>query len=297
MSLTYLQAIVIGLLQGVTELFPISSLGHSVLVPAWLGGSWKSLVTEQSSAESPYLAFIVGLHVATALALLVLFRRDWYAIVRGFVSSLRRRSMAEPYERLSWLIVIATVPVGALGILLEHPLRVLFAKPLAAACFLVINGLILLLGERMRRKVARPYEGPGAEPGAEVDVDIATQIRPLDATVIGFAQAGALLAGISRSGISMVGGLFRGLDHEQAVRFAFLLATPVILAAGVVKIPDLFGPLGNSIRGEVLAGSIAAFAAAYLAASWLVRFFKTGTLIPFAVYSLVFGGISIIHFA
>ena len=156
MSLSYLQAVVIGLLQGFTELFPVSSLGHSVLIPAWIGGSWAKLVTEQSNAESPYLAFIVGLHVATALALLVLFWRDWVLIVRGFATSIRHRRLQNVYERMAWLIIIATIPVGALGLLLEHQLRTLFAKPLAAAIFLTLNGLVLLLGERLRRRAVRP---------------------------------------------------------------------------------------------------------------------------------------------
>ena len=161
MSLTYFQAIVIGLIQGVTELFPVSSLGHSVLIPAWLGGSWEKLVVEESSPESPYLAFIVGLHVATALALLVLFRRDWVQVIRGFFTSLRYRRLETPYERLAWLIIIATIPVGILGLLLEHSLRTLFAKPLAAAIFLTINGLILLLGERLRRRAVHPTPATG----------------------------------------------------------------------------------------------------------------------------------------
>jgi undecaprenyl-diphosphatase len=297
MSLTYFQAIVIGLIQGVTELFPVSSLGHSVLIPAWLGGSWEKLVLEESSPESPYLAFIVGLHVATALALLVLFRRDWVQVIRGFFTSLRYRRLETPYERLAWLIIIATIPVGVLGLLLEHSLRTLFAKPLAAAIFLTINGLILLLGERLRRRAVHPTPETGELDDTELDTDIATTIRKRDALVIGTLQSGALFAGISRSGITMVGGLFRGLDHEQAVRFAFLLATPVILAAGVVKIPDLFGPLGNDIRGQVLVGSAVAFVSAYVAATLLVRWFRTRTLTPFAIYCLVFGGISIVHFA
>jgi undecaprenyl-diphosphatase len=301
MPISYLQAVVIGLLQGVTELFPVSSLGHSVLVPAWIGGSWSTLVSQESSPESPYLAFIVGLHVATALALLVLFRRDWIAVIKGFYTSLRYRRVETVYERLAWMIIIATVPVGILGLLLEHTLRTLFAKPLAAAIFLTANGVLLLLGERLRRRAARPTRLDESSDlyGADPDIDgaIAEGIRPRDAAVIGALQTGALLAGISRSGITMVGGLLRGLDHEQAVRFAFLLATPVILAAGAIKVPDLFGPLGKGIHGQVLAGSAVAFVAAYIAASVLVRWFKTKTLTPFAIYCLVAGAASIVRFA
>ena len=298
-QLTYLQAIVIGALQGVTELFPISSLGHSVLVPAWLGGSWSSLVAQESSPESPYLAFIVGLHVATALALLVLFWRDWVGIVRGFSTSVRRRRVETTYERLAWLIVLATIPAGITGLLLEHSLRTLFAKPLAAAVFLTINGLVLLTAEQLRRRA--PARHPvGTDLGGEqetVDLAISRQVSRRDAGVIGALQTFALLPGISRSGITMSGGLLRGLTHEEAVRFSFLLATPIILAAGLLKVPDLAGPLGNGIRGQVAVGSATAFVSALVAARFLERWFRTRTLTPFAVYCLVAGGISVVHFA
>jgi undecaprenyl-diphosphatase len=293
--LTFLQAIVIGLVQGITELFPISSLGHSVLVPAWVGGSWQTLVTQESSPESPYLAFIVGLHVATALALLIIFRRDWVAIVKGFFTSISKRSVETVHERMAWLIIIATIPVGIAGLVLEHLLRTVFAKPLAASIFLMINGLILLAGERLRRRA--PGVSDVELDASDTDDDIVDNVRPVDAAWIGALQIGALFAGISRSGITMVGGLLRGLSHEEAVRFSFLLATPVIFAAGVYKIPDLTGPLGSGIRGQVLAGSAAAFVAAFFSAKFLVRWFKTRTLTPFAVYCLVVGAASVIRFA
>jgi len=299
--LTYLEAIVIGLLQGVTELFPISSLGHSVLVPAWLGGSWSRLVTQQSSAESPYLAFIVGLHVATATALLVLFWRDWVGIVGGFFTSLRHRRIDTTYERMAWLIVLSTIPAGLTGLLLEHQLRTVFAKPLAAAVFLTINGVILLSGEWLRRRALRHPPATVADDAVQgapaLDVAIAQHVSARDAAVIGVLQTAALLPGISRSGITMVAGLLRGLTHEEAVRFSFLLATPIILAAGVYKVPDLLGPLGNGIRGQTLAGAAAAFVAALFAAKFLERWFRTRTLTPFAIYCLVAGAISIVHFA
>jgi undecaprenyl-diphosphatase len=299
-QLTYLQAIVIGLLQGVTELFPISSLGHSILVPAWIGGSWSRLVTDQSSPESPYLAFIVGLHVATATALLVLFWRDWVGIVGGFFTSVRDRKITTAYERMAWLIVLSTIPAGLTGLLLEHQLRTVFAKPLAAAVFLTINGVILLTGEGLRRRsLTRPAAVGPTEAGAApaLDVAIAHHVSSRDAAIIGVLQTAALLPGISRSGITMVAGLLRGLTHEEAVRFSFLLATPIILAAGVYKVPDLAGPLGNGIRGQSLAGAVAAFVAALFAAKFLERWFRTRTLTPFAIYCLVAGAISIVHFA
>jgi undecaprenyl-diphosphatase len=154
-QLTYLQAIVIGLLQGLTELLPISSLGHAVLIPHWIGGSWAATVGDESQGESPYLAFIVVLHVATACALLVFFWREWVKIIRGLFGSIARRRIETTYERLAWLLVIATIPAGLTGLLLEHELRVVFAKPLAAAIFLTINGFILLGGEWVRRRRLR----------------------------------------------------------------------------------------------------------------------------------------------
>ena len=299
--LTFLQAIVIGLLQGVTELFPISSLGHSILVPAWLGGAWSTLVTDQSNPESPYLAFIVGLHVATATALFVLFWRDWVGIIGGLLTSVRHRRVSTTYERMAWLIVLSTVPAGLTGLLLEHQLRIVFAKPLAAAVFLTINGMILLTGERLRRRA--PAHQPTTPVSTRVgvptstDVAISQQVSTRDATVIGVLQTAALLPGISRSGITMVTGLLRGLTHEEAIRFSFLLATPIILAAGAYKVPDLLGPLGDGIRGQTLAGAVAAFLAALVAAKFLERWFRTRTLTPFAVYCLIAGAASIMRFA
>jgi undecaprenyl-diphosphatase len=295
--LSYFQAIVIGLLQGVTELVPISSLGHSVLVPAWLG--WDHLVTAQSADESFYLAFVVALHVATAIALLVYFRADWIRIIGGFLHTLRTRRIETPDERMAWLLIVATVPAGLTGLALEHSLRTLFAKPLAAAIFLTVNGVILMIGERVRRQravselVAQHPQAPSEhEPGRRLDT-----LDFKEAGAIGVAQIGALFAGVSRSGITMVAGLVRGLDHEDAARFSFLLATPIIFAAGVYKVPDLAGHLGDGIRGQALVGSIFAGLAAYASIRFLMRFFQTRNLLPFALYCLAAGTISIIRFA
>jgi undecaprenyl-diphosphatase len=315
--LSYLQAVVIGLLQGATELFPVSSLGHSVLVPAWIGGSWQQLVTQSStptSEESPYLAFIVALHVATAIALLIFFREDWVRIIRAFFRTLgpsvraRRLVVTDSSERLAWLIVIATVPVGITGLALEHTFRTLFAKPAAAAFFLTLNGVILLLGEWLRRRAPVHVEQEAGVTAAEAtpirtEAEHGRPSRQLatlhygEAFVIGLFQTLALLAGISRSGVSMVGGLVRGLSHEDAARFSFLLATPVIFAAGVLKIPTLFGPAGDGIHGQVVVGFIAAGVAAYVSVRFLTRYFQTRTLTPFAIYCLVAGIASLIRFA
>ena len=251
--LTYFQAIVIGVLQGVTELFPISSLGHSVLLPELLG--WDKLVTGQSADESFFLAFLVGLHVATAIALLIFFRRDWAEVIAGFFSSLRKRAIETPAERMAWLLILGTIPVGIVGLLFEHELRTIFAKPTAAAIFLTINGLILFAGERLRRRaevrqLILTHEHH-ADPGNDVGRDLDT-LKLGEGVLVGSSQILALFAGISRSGVTMVAGLLRGLDHEDAMRFSFMLATPIILAAGVYKLPDLLGHNGDHVRGQVL---------------------------------------------
>ncbi len=336
--MTYLQAVVIGLIQGVTELFPISSLGHTVLVPAWIGGTWGTLVRQESSPESPYLAFVVGLHLATALVLLGFYIKTWVRIIRGLITSIVTRRVTSADQRLAWLLVVATIPVGIAGLVLEHPFRVLFAKPLAAAIFLTINGGILFGAEVLRRRRA-PAGGPGQvprEPLARRE-PVPQRRRPrrpplrarrarpspcqparprptrrsfstrrpssgwpgiglISALWIGASQILALLAGISREGVTMAGGLVRGLSHEDAMRFSFLLSTPVILAAGALKISDLTGSLGNDVRGQILAGSAAAAISSVFAVVFLARYFRTRTLTPFAIYCVAAGLISIIRF-
>jgi undecaprenyl-diphosphatase len=292
--LSYLQAVILGLLQGITELFPISSLGHTVIFPALFG--WHDVVRAQSASESFFLAFLVGMHVATALALLVYFRDQWIRIIRGFFVTLRTRRIQTADERLAWLLIVASIPAGIAGLALEHVFRTVFAKPLAAAAFLVINGLILLSGDAARRRaearepVGAP--GPATAPARRLDT-----LDFRESGVIGVAQIFALFAGISRSGITMVAGLFRGLDYEDAARFSFLLATPIILVAGIYKLPDLLGHNGDGVRGQILVGSIVAGVAAYLAVRFLMRYFETRKLWPFAVYCIVFGAAMVIRFA
>jgi len=258
-----------------------------------------------SAPESPYLAFIVGLHVATAAALLVFFWRDWLRIVAGFATSLRYRRIHTAAERLAWLIILATVPVGVAGLALEHVFRTTLGKPVPAAAFLVVNGAVLYAGERLRRRVPEPVLAPvagsaGPEaiddgPGGLDESDERLARMPMPRGIlIGAAQILALLPGISRSGITIVAGLMRGLNHDDAARFSFLLATPVILAAGVFKIPDLFGPLGEGIHGQVIAGSVASFVSAYFAVRFLTRYFHTRTLTPFAIYCTLAGAASLI---
>ena len=342
--LTYPEAGLIGLIQGVTELFPISSLGHSVLIPALIGGSWAQDLNV-SKAESPYLAYIVGLHVATALAMIIYFWRDWMRIIRAFFASVKHVIAPEPGterwqpqttdQKLAWMIILATIPVGIAGVALEHLFRVLFSKPVLTSLFLFANGLILLAGERARRRhatmeaqqiaadeqvvaerqkaavAAGGYGGGGRhssgqralkqhQAGLAVESDRRlTGVGWVGAFALGAAQILALLPGISRDGIVMVSGMFRGLSRQDAARFSFLLSAPVILAAGVLKIPDLTGPLGAGIHGQVLFGSVLSFVGAYLALRFLMRYFSDPkrTLTPFAIYSLIVGLGCLIYFS
>jgi undecaprenyl-diphosphatase len=293
-SLTYPEAIVVGLFQGVTELFPVSSLGHSVIIPALIGGRWARDLNV-SAPESPYLAFIVGLHVATAVALLIFFWKDWVRIIGGFLTSIRDRRIETPDQKLAWLLIIATIPVGVAGLLLEHTFRTVLGKPVPAALFLAANGVVLYAGELLRRRAAKRVDTVTMSAEEErLSPDVASDRRLSrlgwgESVLIGAAEILALLPGISRSGATMVAGLTRGLSHEDAARFSFLLATPVILAAGVLKIPDLTGPLGASIHGQVLAGSLVSGIGAYLAVRFLVRYFETRTLTPFAIYCTIAG--------
>ena len=364
--LTYPEALVVGLFQGVTELFPVSSLGHSVLIPALIGGSWAQDLNV-SRANSPYLAFIVGLHVATAIAMIIYFWRDWLRIAGGFFTSIAHRRIDTADQKLAWMIIFATIPVGIVGALLQHTVQDTFAKPVLTAIFLAVNGLILFAGERARRQQAAAPSGarsrpaptrpapprplveetwvaganparsrgdatlPGRQPrpagsyrgdwdagpagsaprtqiagrhsagqrairqqevseGIEADARL-TEVGYLRGTMLGALQIFALLPGISRDGVVMVGGMFRGLSRQDAARFSFLLSAPVILAAGALKLGELTGPDGAGIGGQVLAGSIASGVSAFLALRFLVRYLqdKSRTLMPFAIYCLVVG--------
>src|ERR1039458_5352091 len=285
-AISYFQAIVLGFLQGVTELFPVSSLGHTVLFPTLFG--WNSLVKAQSQSESFWLAFVVMLHVGSALGLLFYYRRDWVEIIGAFFHTLSTRRIETSTERLAWLIIVASVPAGVIGLALEHQLRTLTAKPEIAAIFLMVNGGVLFAAERFRRRaqVRELAVREGAKPDGARKLDT---LEYREALVVGVAQSTALVAGISRDGVTMGAGLARGLDHSDSARFAFLLATPIILAAGVVKLPDLLGHLGNGVRGQALVACVVAAVTAVFTVRFLVTYFKTKTLTPFAVYCLVFG--------
>jgi len=334
-TINYLEAIVIGALQGVSELFPVSSLGHSVLFPALVGGRWAADLS-MAGRDSPYLAVLVAMHVATALALVVFFWPDWVRLVGALFGSIRRRRVRTPEERLVWLLVLATIPVGLAGLALESALRGALGRPIPAAIFLTLNGLVLYAAERMRRRVAAPVDVPvenrpaGEAPSAAAppDPDAPTQIIDIagqetvvmaglvdevgteqgadrrlarlsvpEAVLIGAAQILALLPGISRSGITIAAGLARGLRHDDAARFAFLLSTPVILAAGVLKLPSLLAPEYHAVLGPALAGSLVAGVCAYFSVRFLTSYFETRTLTPFAIYCVIAGLGSLIYLA
>jgi undecaprenyl-diphosphatase len=280
------QAIILGILQGVSELFPVSSLGHTVLFPSLFG--WHSVVKAQSNPESFWLALVVMLHVGSAIGLLIYFWRDWVQIIAAWFRTLAKRRIETPTERLAWLIVVGSIPAGVIGLVLEHPLRVALAKPEAAAFFLILNGCILLAAERLRRrsevKVLAAREGAKEDGGRKLDT-----LNYREAGVIGVAQSTALIAGISREGMCMTAGLVRGMDHEDSARFAFLLATPIILAAGLFKVSDLTGPLGNGVRGQALVAAACAAVTAVFSVRYLMSYFKTRTLTPFGIYCILFG--------
>jgi undecaprenyl-diphosphatase len=274
--ISYPRAIVLGLLQGVSELFPVSSLGHSVILPKLLG--WNIHQNDQY-----FLTFLVATHLATAIVLLGFFGRDWVRILKGLGRSLRDRGIAEDDAdaKLGWLLVVGSIPAGLLGLLLEHPLRKIFASPGSAAVFLTFNGLLLYGAELLRRRAPVTAE--------EDDVRIARTVSWRGAFLVGAAQALALIPGFSRSGATMGGGLLVGLSHKDAARFAFLLATPIIGAAAVLKLPELFGEQGDGVRGQALVGAVCSAVTAYLAVRFLMRFFETRTLTPFAVYCFAAG--------
>ena len=286
--ITYAQAIILGVIQGVAELFPISSLGQSVVLPHLFG--WNIHQNDQY-----FLSFLVATHLATALVLLGFFWDDWVRIVKGLARSVTERGVApdNPDGRLGWLLIAGTIPAGILGLALQDRLRHVFASPRSAAFFLILNGLMLFGAELLRRRtpVAQPQDGVAS------DTRVAGSVSWGGALAIGAAQALALIPGFSRSGASMAGGLRVGLSNEDAARFAFLLATPVIGAAAALKLPDLFGSAGDGVRGQALAASLCAAAAAYVSVRYLMRYFETKRLTPFAVFCAVEGIALSLYFA
>lgn len=273
--MTDLQAFLLALLQGVSELFPISSLGHTILLPAVL--HWNNI----HRAGPTYLAFVVVLHLGTALALIVFYRELWWKIARALGMSLIRGELsADRYERIGWLLVVGTIPVGILGVLFEHPVKALFGSPEPVAIFLTVNGLVMFLGEYLRRR-QRLQTGRGDHP--------IENLRFPQSIGVGFAQSFALLPGISRSGASIVAALLCDLDHSDAAQYSFLLATPVILAAGLLEIPKLFAPGAHVVAMQAVGGGIVSGIAAYFSVAFLTRYFKTNDLRPFGWYCIIVG--------
>jgi undecaprenyl-diphosphatase len=285
--ITYGQAVILGLLQGVAELFPISSLGQSVIAPRVFG--W-----DIHQNDNYFIAFLVATHLATAIVLLWFFGRDWIRILSGMWRSLVEREISPTNNdgRLGWLIVVATIPAGILGLLLQDKLQSVFASARSAAFFLILNGIMLYGAEMLRRRA------PGVpENDPDGDDRIAMRTSWRDSVAVGASQAIALIPGFSRSGASMSGGLLVGLSNEDAARFAFLLATPIIGAAALLKIPVLLGSDGNGVRGPAVAASLCSAVTAYISIRFLMRFFETNRLTPFAIFCFVEGIVLSVWFA
>jgi undecaprenyl-diphosphatase len=272
--MTWLQAMVLAVLQGTSELFPISSLGHTVLVPALLHWNFDR-------SDPTFLAFVVALHLGTAVALVVFYRAEWVRIVRALVASVARGSLsADPGERVGWLLIVGTIPVALLGVFLEQPVRQFFGSTALVAGFLILNAFVMFAGEALRRRAVATGQ---ALPLPDLSWPSAAKV--------GFAQSAALLPGISRSGASIVAGLLLGLTHDDAARYSFLLATPVILAASLLEIPKLFAPEAHAVLAQSAAGAVLAAVTAYASVAFLTSWFHSHDLRPFGWYCLIFGAL------
>jgi undecaprenyl-diphosphatase len=279
------QALFMGLLQGASELFPVSSLGHAVLVPSLLHWTFKQ-------SDPSFVPFLVLLHLGTAAALLILYRDQWVMIIRAFFTAAIRGQMRDDNERLAMLLLVGTIPAAVLGVFFESRIKTLFASPYEAAGFLVLNGVLMLGFELLRRRRER---GASREE-QESHFAQAENISFRAAAIVGACQSLAFLPGISRSGITIGGGLIAGLRHEEAARFSFLLATPVILGAGIVEVPQLFSP-GVPV-GEYVAAAVLSGVAAFFSARFLLRYFRSGRLDPYGWYCIVAGlaSLALLHF-
>ncbi|MEY3904102.1 MAG: hypothetical protein RIT08_18 [Actinomycetota bacterium] len=287
LEFTYFQAVIIGFIQGITELFPISSLGHAILIPAWLGGTFKDFISEENQT---YLLISIAMHLASSVALFLVFRNRWSNLIVGSIKALKVRNFQNTQFKVLSYIVIATIPVGVLGLAFDDYFQSIFGKPEFSAAFLTINGLILIGAERLsRRDVAHEL------PDSDAEIDHRVNVKR--SVVIGFGQSLALFAGISRFGVTMSAGLLSKLNHSVASDFAFLLSLPVILGASIVKLPQLFTTDANQLIGQIAVGSIVSFICTYISVTFLVRWFKTRTLYPFAIYCLIFGILSLLRFA
>lgn len=278
--LTYFQAIALGALQGVTELFPISSLGHSIILPGLL--HWQ---LDQNAND--FLVFLVATHFATALVLFCLFWNDWKRIIVGIFSSLKAREITTADAKLGWLLIVSTIPAGLIGLLFQEQLKSFFTSPFLVAIFLAANGLMLLGAELLRKKAKISSTGDAAH-------RIASELSWKQSVYIGILQTIALIPGFSRTGATITGSLLAGLSHEDALRYSFLLATPIIGAAALLKLPELIAPGNLPHLKLAIAGAFAAGIAAYFSAKFLARYFHTRNLTPFAAYCLAAGLISLL---
>ena len=286
MDFTYGQAVLIGFIQGITELFPISSLGHAILIPAWIGGSFGEFISEENEA---YLLITIAMHLASSVALFLVFRKRWIRLISGTVKAVVSKNFQSTSFRVLSYIVIATIPVGILGLAFGDYFQSIFGKPQYSALFLTLNGLLLITAERLsRRDITAELQ--------DSDAEIDRRVSAKTAVAIGFGQSLALFAGISRFGVTMSAGLLRKLNHSVASDFAFLLSLPVIVGASIIKLPELFTTSANELLGQILLGSVISFIATYISVTFLVRWFKTKTLYPFAIYCLIFGMFSFVRF-
>jgi len=286
LDFTYGQAVLIGFIQGITELFPISSLGHAILIPAWIGGSFGEFISEENEA---YLLITIAMHLASSVALFLVFRKRWIRLISGTAQAVVSKNFQSTSFRVLSYIVIATIPVGVLGLAFGDYFQSIFGKPQYSALFLTLNGLLLITAERLsRRDITAELQ--------DSDAEIDRRVSAKTAVAIGFGQSLALFAGISRFGVTMSAGLLRKLNHSVASDFAFLLSLPVIVGASIIKLPELFTTSANELLGQILLGSVISFIATYISVTFLVRWFKTKTLYPFAIYCLVFGIFSFARF-
>lgn len=283
--LRIIQALILGLFQGFTELFPVSSLGHSVLIAYVL--NWQNVLNGTVNKASSFLLFLVVIHVATALALFVYYRKVWYRIIKAWFLSLFKRNIEDKDAKLAWLLICATIPAGIIALLIQTKLQDQFAKPLSAIIFLIINGIILLIGDHLIK--SRTYAHPSSRGMSRSEDQISSKLTLKRAVIIGISQVGALFAGISRSGITMMGGIVSGLDREDAARFSFLLATPIILAAGLYKLPSVLSHKSAGLHTDMIVGGIASAVAAYIAVSFLDRYFRKYSYRPFGIYCILAG--------
>jgi undecaprenyl-diphosphatase len=287
--LTFSQAIILGLTQGITELFPISSLGHSVLLPGLLG--WNI-----NQNANTFLEFLVATHLATAIVLFVIYFKDWVKIIKGIFRSLAAREIsdADPYAKLGWLLVVSTIPAGVIGLLLKDQITGWFLSPQSAAVFLALNGVLLLLAEWLRTHIKTGGSSAPIESIENNDARIAHRLSFWQSFKVGILQVLALIPGFSRTGSTLAGGLMSGLSHEDSLRYSFLLATPIIGAAALLELPPLLTSGNSSLIAVSAAGACAAALAAWFAVKFLTGYFKTKTLTPFAIYCIAIGIVSII---